>query len=107
MWSGISIDKLLRLLPKPVRPYASALLLWLSAVLFSAVLLRSFGPRASAFCSFVLLIVLLLSAWLGYGPGVLGCLLVLVVAPRLLAPHRTRHLDPINLGLVVIVMLLI
>ena len=104
---GIPTGNLLGRLPQTARPSVIALSFWLTSLLFSELLLRMFGTRAAPLYSLVLLLVMLGSAWLGYVPGVLICILTVVVAPRILLPSRPRHFDPVNLGLVLVVMLLI
>ncbi len=56
-----------------------------------------------------LFLVILGSAWLGYGPGVLTCALATVVVPRLLrtGPSRGAWPDLVRLGLVLIISLLV
>jgi two-component system cell cycle sensor histidine kinase/response regulator CckA len=96
----------LRRMPEGVRPYAIALPIWLGILLLSALLFR-LGSVATAFCSLLLLLMMLGAACLGYGTGVLVCILTLVVAPRILYPDRPHRFDPVNLFLVMVVMLLI
>jgi two-component system cell cycle sensor histidine kinase/response regulator CckA len=100
------IRAMLNRIPERVRSYAIALAFWLGILLLSA-LLFPLGKVAVSFCSLLLLLMMLAAAWLGYGPGVLVCVLTLVVAPRVLYPARPHRFDPVNLGLVLVVMLLI
>src|SRR3954452_14611139 len=97
---------MLHRIPERVRPYAIALALWVGVLLLST-LLFPLGKLAISFCSLLLLLLMLGAAWLGYGPGVLVCALTQVIAPRVLYPGRPFRFDPVNLGLVLVVMLLI
>jgi len=61
-----------------------------------------------AFLRVPFLFVLLGAAWLGYGPGVLVCILVTFVVPRLLPAQRPRRpVDLVTFGLVLLVSILI
>lgn len=104
---GIPLRNLVRPVPEAVRPYVIALLLFAGTLLVSDLLQHFVGHRATPLYSFLLLVVILGSAWLGYGPGILIYTLTSLVAPRVLLPGRPHHFDPVSFGLAALVMLLI
>ena len=94
-----------------LRPYALVLAAQ-SLLVFAAYILRhKFGVSTGAgytALNLVYLGVLVGAAWLGYGPGLLAWTLSLTVVPKILGTRPGgRHLDPVVLGLVLLVSLLI
>ncbi len=105
-WERYIVNPIQRL-PDWLRPYVVALTELLGIVLVVAVLLHIFGTKASPFCSLLLVLFVICAAWNGYGAGLLTCGLALFVAPRLLAPGRPQHIDPIQLALLIVILLLV
>jgi hypothetical protein len=101
------IDVRLHLLPDWLRRYVIALAELSGTVVLVAIILHTFGHKAAPFCSFLLVLLVISAAWNGYGPGLLVCALALFVVPRLLAPGRPQIIDPVQLALLVVIMLLI
>jgi PAS domain S-box-containing protein len=95
-----------------VRPYAMALTAQALLVAAAFLIRNTFGIRIAAVSAIVqvLYFVLLLgAAWLGYGPGLLVWTLTIFAVPRILGTTRPagRSFDPIVVGLVLLVSILI
>jgi PAS domain S-box-containing protein len=94
-----------------LRPYGIALTAQTAVVLAAYVLRHSFGVTRgffSAAIELVYFVVMLGAAWLGYGPGLLVWTLTFVVVPKILGTRtQGRTMDPMILGLVLLVSLLI
>ena len=94
-----------------LRPYALALAAQCFLVFVAYILRHKFGVSTGAGYTAVNLVylgVLVWAAWLGYGPGLLAWTLALTVVPKILGTRPGgRPFDPIVLGLVLLVSLLI
>src|SRR5579863_10537949 len=102
-----AVDVGLQRLPDWLRGYVIALAELSGTVVLVAIILHTFGHKAAPFCSLLLVLLVIIAAWSGYGPGLLVCALALFVVPRLLAPGRPQIIDPVQLALLVVIMLLI
>src|SRR5580698_10458179 len=96
-----------RRVPDWLRAYLAALATLVVTVAFSALLLRTVGPGARPFCSLLLFILMARAAWLGYGPGLLVCILTLFVVQSLLVPGKPHPVSPISFGFLVVILFLI
>ncbi len=105
-WARYIVNPIQRL-PDWLRPYVVALTELLGITIVVAALLQIFGTKASPFCSLLLVLFVICAAWNGYGAGLLVSGLALFVVPRLLAPDRPQHIDPIQLALLVVILLLV
>ena len=94
-----------------VRPYALTLAAQSLLVFLAYILRHKFGVSTGAgytALNLVYLGVLVGAAWLGYGPGLLAWFLSFTVVPKILGTRTAgRPLDPLVLGLVLLVSLLI
>src|SRR5579862_4919914 len=97
----------LRWLPVWLRGYVIALLSFVFVVVLSMALLHTVGAKAMAFCALLLLILMARAAWLGYGPGLVVCLLTMFVAQSILVPGHPHPVEPIRFGFLVVILLLI
>jgi len=97
----------LQWLPQRLRPYVIAVGALVGACAVAALLLRTIGPRATIVVSLLGDLVFLGSAWLGYGPGLVVCFLLLFVAPRVLVPGKPHPVDLGQFALLVIISLLV
>ena len=87
--------------------YALALIALAAAAGLAVLLLHTIGPKAAIAATLLVYTVLLGSAWLGYGPGILVCFLITYVLPPLLIPGRAVHTDVARLIAPLIISLLI
>ncbi|MEI9970664.1 MAG: DUF4118 domain-containing protein [Ignavibacteriota bacterium] len=101
------INRQLRRLPAWMPPYVVSLTALAGGFLVAVGLLRVFGANAAPIVSLLGDLVFLLSAWCGYGPGILVCSLILFVVPPLLTPGRVRHVDLERFGLILFISLLV
>ncbi len=94
-----------------LRPYAIALAAQALLVITAYLIRNTFGIKiavVSAIVEVLYFILLLGAAWLGYGPGLLVWTLTIVVVPRILGTARPgRPTDPVVIGLVLLVSVLI
>ncbi|HEV2447515.1 MAG TPA: PAS domain S-box protein [Candidatus Sulfopaludibacter sp.] len=94
-----------------LRPYAVVLAAQAALVLTTYLVRNTFGIKVAlvgAVIQILYLILLLGSAWLGYGPGLLVWTTTLLVVPKILRTARNnRALDPVVVGLVLLVSILI
>jgi PAS domain S-box-containing protein len=102
----------LRAIPTPLQPYALSLAALAALVGVAEACYMEFGPHLPPFLGGVLLIALLLvllsAAWLEYGAGVLTCVLMTIIVPRLRpSPRRSLSRELFQLGLALIVSLLV
>jgi two-component system, cell cycle sensor histidine kinase and response regulator CckA len=106
VWVG-QLDSALQRLPEWLRPYVIALAELGGIIILIAAILRTAGLGAAPFCSFLLVLFVIGAAWNGYGPGLLVCALALFVVPPMLAPDRPHSVDPTQLALLVVILLLV
>ena len=94
-----------------LRPYAVALAAQTVLVLAAYLIRHTFGIKialVTAIVQVLYLILMLGTAWLGYGPGLLVWTLTILVVPKILGTTRQgRPLDPVVIGLVLLVSVLI
>src|SRR5579863_8641764 len=88
-----TIDRRLKRGPEWLRRYLFALAALIGASLLAVVLLRTIGLKATVLVSLLGDLVFLGAAWLGYGPGILVCILITFVVPPVLLPDRPFHPD--------------
>jgi two-component system, cell cycle sensor histidine kinase and response regulator CckA len=101
------IGSRLRWCPEWLRPYVLALFSLTVASVLAVVLLQTIGPDATVLVSLLGDVVFLVSAWLGYGPGIVVCVLITFVVPPLLVPGRPFHPDLSRFALLLVMSLLI
>jgi PAS domain S-box-containing protein len=102
---------LVRRLPVRLQPYVIALAGMALLMAASIIARQIFGSPLSPFVSvalvFAFFVLFLGSAWMGYGPGILVCLLM-TVAPRLTVVRTARNrFDAIRLTLLVAISALV
>ena len=107
MGGGRRIETQVHRLSDRVRPYVLALAALAAASLVAAFLLRVAGAKAAIAVSLLGDLVFLGAAWLGYGPGLLTCVLMTYAVPPLLMPGRPLQTDLGRFGLLVFLSLLI
>jgi two-component system, cell cycle sensor histidine kinase and response regulator CckA len=101
------IDSSLKRLPDWLQPYVIVLTALAGSAVITDLLIHAVGTQAYIVYSLLAVILLLGSAWLGYGPGVLMCVLVIVVVPHMLVPQRPMRFRPVSFGAVILISLLI
>ena len=101
------IEKRLSVLPEWARPYALAMAALVGAAAIADLLYHTGGTKAALLISLIGDLLVLGSAWLGYGPGILVCTLTVFVVPRVLLPSRPVQVDPGRFGLLIILCLLV
>jgi PAS domain S-box-containing protein len=110
-WADAIFDRLSRRIPDRFLRYALPLLSLAALTGITLACYAVFGPRPAILYSIlrVLLLLLLLgSSWLGYGPGLMVCTLITFVLPRWLPAQRARRpVDLVTFGLVLLISLLI
>ncbi len=105
LWAPL--EQQLRRLPSWLRDYVVALAWLVFVVGCCALLLHTIGPKASPFCSLLLLIAMARAAWIGYGPGLLVCGLTVFVALDVLVPNKPHPVAPLSLAVVVAILLIL
>ena len=101
------MDSRLRWLPGWLRPYAVAMAAFTGALALAIVLVHTVGTKNTLVYSLIGDLLVLGSAWLGYGPGALVCTLTTFLAPLMLRPGRPNHVDPGRFAVLVFICLLI
>jgi two-component system cell cycle sensor histidine kinase/response regulator CckA len=94
-------------LPPWIRPYAIVLSALVAAFAVATTLLHTIGPKATVIVTLLADTLFLGAAWLGYGPGVLICSLILFAVPPLLLPGRPNHVEPGRFALLIFISLLV
>jgi len=94
-------------LPAWSRPYVISLAALSLAFVAAWTLLHTIGMKATIVVSLLGDLVFLGSAWLGYGPGVLICSLIVFVVPPLLTPDRPFQVNWGQFVLLTIISLLV
>jgi two-component system, cell cycle sensor histidine kinase and response regulator CckA len=102
-----AISAPLQRLPGWLRSYVSALVSLILVIGLSLLILQTVGPRANAFCSMLLLIMMGRAAWLGYGPGALVATLTLYVVQDILVPNKPHPVPLIQFGFLLLILCLI
>jgi PAS domain S-box-containing protein len=100
-------DRALKPIPVVMRPYVLALSELLAVVALAYLLLHWVGGKSAAFAGLLLILIMLRAAWIGYGPGLLVCLLTMYPVQGFLVPNRPHPVDPIRLGLLIVILLLV
>jgi PAS domain S-box-containing protein len=111
----LSPRRVLDSVPKRLRPYVITLVVWLLCLPVSVGLLRVLGTPGAAFAAVLFLLLIVASAWMGYGLGLMACGLASVVAIRMMrsGPEFAPLLSELTLhpswrfGVIAIVSLLI
>jgi two-component system, cell cycle sensor histidine kinase and response regulator CckA len=93
--------------PQWLRPYLLSMAALAGGTGAAVILLRTIGPKAAVLVSLLGDLVFLGAAWLGFGPGILVCILITFVIPHLLLPARPPQIDLGRFGLLVVMSLLI
>jgi PAS domain S-box-containing protein len=101
------LDARLHLLPDWLRRYVIALAAETFTVGLAAILLHTAGAKLTLVYSLLGDLLILGSAWLGYGPGILVCTLTTYLVPRILLPNRPSHVDFGRFALLIIISMLI
>ena len=94
-------------LPGWLRPYVLSMAGLTGLSLLAAILLRTVGAKAMVVVSLLGDLAFLGAAWLGYGPGIIVCLLITFVVPPLLVPGRPPNADAGRLGILLVLSLLV
>jgi two-component system cell cycle sensor histidine kinase/response regulator CckA len=105
--TSLEVDSRLKWCPEWLRPYLLAVAALSGASLLALILLRTIGPGSAVLVSLLGDLVFLGAAWLGYGPGILVCILITFVVPPLIVPGRPFHPDLSRFALLLVISILI
>jgi two-component system cell cycle sensor histidine kinase/response regulator CckA len=76
--------------PQSLRGYGLSLGALFGATVLATISRRLIGPKGTVLVSLMGNLVVLLAAWIGYGPGILTCVLITFVIPRLFAAGQVN-----------------
>ncbi len=95
-------------LPDHLRRYTIAAVVFVGTMTLAEILLRTVGTKPALVYTLLFDLLIMGSAWLGYGPGLLVCGLTTYLAPHVLLPNRpSTHVDLGKFALLVLISFLI